>query len=279
MRTLLFALLLGIPVLVAFPQQAGDPPESRPEAAEASQPEPEQPDPEEQALRRGVREANGSQVDIQRALENHLAQFPESKRREEIEYVLLKTATDLGDDARVLKYGMLFLDTGANDATVFDRVIPLMLRDESEAVATKALAYAKRYEIAAACESIDDNKPAAAGLAYSWKRQRDRAFARAYVFQARALGNLGSYEEALKLARRSFEIEPSAEAARELGRVLAKMDRVDDAVNAYAEAFAIDDPRNDAAHRGGTAAGWATFPSPTRTARNRVWATASWPCV
>ncbi|MCC6263433.1 MAG: TlpA family protein disulfide reductase [Bryobacterales bacterium] len=204
-------------------------------------------DLEEEALRAGVRDANGSQIDIIRALEKHLARFPESKRREEIQYVLLKSAIDLGDDTRVAKYGVLFLDTGANDMTVMDRVIPLLLRDPSETMAKRVLAYAKRYETAA--QALEENRPEAIGLLASWKQKRDHAFARAFVFQARAEGNLGHLEEALKLARRSYDIDPSAEAARERGRWQAKLGQNGEALASYADAFTIEDARNDAAHR------------------------------
>jgi thiol-disulfide isomerase/thioredoxin len=236
--TLLFVLFLLVTVPLRA-QQAGPEEDSATAAPEV--------DAEEQALRRAVREANGSQVDIVRALEKHLGQFPKSKRREEIEYVLLKSATDLDDEERIAKYGQLFLDTGANDSAVLDRVIPLLLRDSSEPMARRVLAYAKRYEQAA--QSIHDNRPAAAGLLASWKRRRDRAFARAYVFQARAEGNLGNVSEAIKLARRSYDIDPSAEAARELGRWHAKLGQTAEAMDRYAEAFAIEDDRNDARHR------------------------------
>ncbi len=237
---LAFLLLLALPL---WPQDEPASSDSIPASKESVAPV----DLEEQALRAGVRDANGSQVDIIRALEKHLAQYPESRRREEIEYVLLKSAIDLGDDARIARYGILFLDTGANDMAVMDRVIPLLLRDHSEGMAKRVLGYAKRYETAA--QAMDENRPAATGLLYSWKQKRDRAFARAFVFQARAEGNLGNFSEALKLALRSYEIDPSAEAARESGRWQAKLNQTEEALASYADAFAIEDSHNDAAHR------------------------------
>lgn len=233
-------LFLSLPVWTQDAPGAAD-------SASAREGDAPQVDLEEQTLRAGVRDANGSQVDIVRALEKHLEQYPRSRRREEIEYVLLKSSIDLGDEARVVKYGIRFLDTGANDVAVMDRVLPLLLRDPSEDMAKRVLAYAKRYETAA--QAMDENRPDAPGLLYSWKRKRDRAFARAFVFEARAEGNLGNPAEALKLARRSYDIEPSAEAARELGRWHAKLNQVEEALARYADAFSIEDSRNDAAHR------------------------------
>ncbi|MCC7340618.1 MAG: TlpA family protein disulfide reductase [Bryobacterales bacterium] len=241
----LFFLTLPI-----WPQDAPAAPDSTSATSDSSPAKDESGDAvdlEEEALRAGVRDANGSQIDIIRALEKHLARFPESKRREEIQYVLLKSAIDLGDDTRVARYGVLFLDTGANDVAVMDRVIPLLLRDPSEAMSKRVLAYAKRYETAA--QAIAENRPEATGLLPSWKQKRDRAFARAFVFQARAEGNLGHFDEALKLARRSYDIDPSSESAREMGRWQAKLGQNGEALASYADAFAIEDPRNDAAHR------------------------------
>ena len=91
---LAFLLLLALPL---WPQDEPASSDSIPASKESVAPV----DLEEQALRAGVRDANGSQVDIIRALEKHLAQYPESRRREEIEYVLLKSAIDIGDDARI----------------------------------------------------------------------------------------------------------------------------------------------------------------------------------
>ncbi len=245
MKYLLFAvILLSLPPALR-PQEA--PAREASDSAADSEVVDSAADVEEQALRAAVREANGSQVDLIRVLEKHLGQYPHSRRREEIEFVILKSAIELDDEARVAKYGVLFLDTGANDITVMDRVIPLLLRDSSEDTAKRVLEYAKRYE--AAAQDIDNNRPEARGLLSSWKSRRDRAFARAFVFQARAEGNLGNASEALKLAQRGYEIDPSAESAREMGRWHAKLDQLDEALARYADAFAIEDERNDAAHR------------------------------
>lgn len=242
--------LLNVSLCVSAQQPAGTmagagSPDS--EASESEIEEPALPSAEEQALRRGVIEAQGSQIDIVRALENHLTEYPDSKRREEIEFALLKTAIELHDDARVLRYGQAFLDSGANDISVLDRVLPLLLRDESEASAQRALRYAKRYEQAA--RELEENQPAAASARISWKKRFDRSLGRALVFRARAEGNLGDARTAIRLAESSYAAEPTAEAAREIARWLQKEDRLDEAVAFYADAFTIEDGYNDSKHR------------------------------
>ncbi|MCU0229352.1 MAG: hypothetical protein MUF01_17120, partial [Bryobacterales bacterium] len=130
------------------------------------------PGAEELALKRAVIEAQGSPVDLVRGLERHLRLFPNAKRREDIEFALLKTALDLKDDARVLDYGQRFLDTGANDTGVFDQVLPLMLQSPSAEEARKALGYAKRYGQAA--RQLEEAPPAQPAQRLTWRQRVDR---------------------------------------------------------------------------------------------------------
>lgn len=205
------------------------------------------PSAEEQALRRAVIDAQGSPVDLVRGLERHLRLFPEAKRREDIEFALLKTALDLNDEARILRYGQKFLDTGANDASVFDRVLPLLLRDNDSASAAKALDYAKRYKVAAT--QIEEAPPAIAAQRIGWRKRVDRARGRALIFEARALGNQGKLAEALPLAEQSYAVEPTAEAAREIASLLNKAQRFEEAIAFLAEAFTIEDGYTSARQR------------------------------
>jgi thiol-disulfide isomerase/thioredoxin len=215
------------------------------EADEAAQPE--LPSAEERALRRGVIEAQGSPVDIVRALERHLLAYPDTKRREEIEMAVLKTAIDLKDDERVLDYGQRVLDTGVNDIQIFDHVLPLLLREEDAPPAEKALRYARRYREASGALVAAQPKNAAARV--NWKKRTDRGMGRALVFAARAKGNLGEHAEALSLAEQSYATLPTAEAAREIARWLRRLDRQDEAIAFLAEAFTIEDSYNNGTHR------------------------------
>jgi thiol-disulfide isomerase/thioredoxin len=69
------------------------------------------------------------------------------------------------------------------------------------------------------------------------------------VLQARAHGNLGRMEQALALARKSFDTYPNAESAREIGRWLSRTGREAEAAPHYADAFTIPDPRQTDADR------------------------------
>src|SRR5207245_9321313 len=86
-----------------------------------------------------------------------------------------------------------------------------------------------------------------------WQEEFDRGLARALSLEARATGNLGKMDQAIALAKKAYAAFPTAEAAREIGRWLAKSGKEEEAVPFIADAFALADPKtNDtepAAHR------------------------------
>jgi thiol-disulfide isomerase/thioredoxin len=69
------------------------------------------------------------------------------------------------------------------------------------------------------------------------------------ALQARATGNLGRTAEAAALAQSSYDTYPTAEAARESARWMARSGKYEEAVRRYADAFTISDPRSTDADR------------------------------
>ena len=88
------------------------------------------PDPvvEQQELNTALAEAGNSPVDYTRALEKHLAKYPDSAQRATIEAALAKSAIEAKDDKRILLYGEKVLATNPDDLQVLDRVIRTLLR-------------------------------------------------------------------------------------------------------------------------------------------------------
>ena len=82
-----------------------------------------------------------------------------------------------------------------------------------------------------------------------WHEEVDKALGRAMACEARATGNLGKIDEAIAIARRSYETYPSAESAREIGQWLHRAGNDPEAIAPYADAFAIPDPLNTDADR------------------------------
>lgn len=202
---------------------------------------------EEKELSKALAEAGNSQIDFIRALENHLAKYPDSVKKPEIERALVKASIEAKDDRRIILYGEWVLDHEAGDPQVLDRVTRALLGSDAKDSSERALGYAKRYEEQIAV--LQKQSPAGHFSAGEWRMETDRSIARAIVLEARATGNLGKLDEALALAEKSYAQFPTAEGAREIARWLIKLGRQAEAIPHFADAFTISDNRNTDAAR------------------------------
>ena len=196
---------------------------------------------EEQQLGRAIAEAGNSPIEFVRAVEKHLEKFPNSSRRAELERALVKGALELRDDRRIVLYGEKVLSRESDDLQILERVTRALLVTEGKETAERALKYARRFEEFVA--GMRSEAPQGRGAA-QWQDDIDRGLGRSLALQARATGNLGKTDEAIALARRSWETHPSAESAREIARWLSRTGRESEAVRYLADAFTIADPRN-----------------------------------
>ncbi len=197
---------------------------------------------ESQELSEAVAEAGNSPVDFIRALERHLAKYPNSTRRNEIERALVKAAIETKDDKRIVEYGERVLAREPSDVQVLDKVIRALLVSSAPDTSERALKYARQYD-----ELLRQtrDKPAPGHMSQAqWRDEVDKGLGRVLACEARATGNLGKVDEAIALARRGYDTYPSAEAAREIGRWLVRAGRDKEAIVPYADAFAIPDGRN-----------------------------------
>ena len=230
----LAALFCGTGVL-ASPARAG---QARTPALQAQ---------EQEDLEKALSEAGASPVEYLRALEKHLRKYPQSPRRAELERAAVRTAIEAGDDARIIEYGEHVLARQPDDLQILDRVTRALLVSDSKQNAERALKYATRYgEIAAEMR----REHARSGMSPAqWQIETDRAAGRALRYQARASGNLGRLDESLALARRAWDTDPNADAAREIARACGQLGRPEDAARALADAFTIPDPQSTDATR------------------------------
>ena len=159
-------------------------------------------DTEDKALSSALAEAGSSQIDFVRALESHLAKYPNSTKKPEIERALVKAAIELKDDRRIVLYGEHVLDREPGDPQILDRVLRALLATDNRENSERALKYAKRYE-----EQMISLRQAATPGHFGkgdWMTEVNRGVARAIVLEARSTGNTGKHEEALALAQRSY---------------------------------------------------------------------------
>ena len=156
---------------------------------------------------------------------------------------------DANDHARVVLYGerVLKAEPKSDDLQLMDQVTRALLDSDDKEAAKRALEYAKRYQ--AGLEAMRPQFAEGHMSEGQWSAEIDKGVARALVLQARSTGNLGDSEGALKLAKSSWDTSPSAENARETGKWLVKLDRKAEALEYYADAFSIDDPRVTEADR------------------------------
>lgn len=202
-------------------------------------------EPEDADLGRALAEAGSSQVDFVRALENHLTKYPKSAKRAELERALVKASIEIRDGKRVVQYGESVLKTEAVNIELLERVAFYLLSEESKERSERALGYAKKLE-----EVARQLAPSAGTRNFAQIAEQQKILlARAIVYQSRATGNMGDLGAAEKLARASYEVFPSAESAREVGRWLDKQGKTEDALPFWADAFSIADPALDIADR------------------------------
>ncbi len=201
---------------------------------------PEMSPAEQSSLTQALGEAGNSQVDFMRALENHLAKYPHSPKRAELERALVKSAIDLKDNSRVILYGEKVLEREPDDLQVLEQVTVALMQTGGQARLERALKYAEHFEAVV-------DKPDKAGVDKTMpprdqtrrKDQEDRLHARAYVLEARANGLLGHNDQAIALAEKSYRTFASVEAAREAARWLDKGGDAQQAIEYLAAAFTI----------------------------------------
>jgi thiol-disulfide isomerase/thioredoxin len=200
---------------------------------------------EQQDLDHALAEAGASPVEFLRALESHLARYPNSPRRPELERAAVRAAMDANDDRRIVLYGERVLARQPDDLQILDRVTRSLLALPPKEGESKALRYARHYEQLVSAMRKDRPHDAA------WQEQVDRSLARALRYEARATGDLGQPKEALALAQSAFERWATADAAREIARWQEALGNYAAAAGAMADAFTIQDPGNSDAARAG----------------------------
>jgi thiol-disulfide isomerase/thioredoxin len=239
LRAAFFAAMLGWAQL-AWPQNGPQNAPAAPPASDAAAAESEQ-------LSQALAEAGNSPVDFVRALERHLAKYPNTTRRNEIERALVKAAIEAKDDNRVIEYGERVLAREPADAQILDKVIRALLVGDARDTSERALTYAKHYE---ELLRLTRSEPTPSHFSTAqWHEELDKGIGHVLACEARATGNLGRIDEAIALARRGYDVYPSAEAAREIGRWLVRAGKEQEALAPYADAFAIPDVRNTDADR------------------------------
>ena len=197
------------------------------------------PPAEQKELSSALAEAGNSPLEFARVLEQHLAKYPTSPQRDELERTLVKAAIEAGDKRRILRWGEKSLARNIDQPQVLERVSRILLESDNKDSSERALKYARQY--GQSLQSLLKDEPKNPRQKAEFIEQYDKAVGRSLSLQARALGNLGKTDEAVALAIRSFDTYPSHESAREAGKWLAKAGKGAEAARRYADAFVAPD--------------------------------------
>ena len=197
---------------------------------------------EEVDLQKAMAETNGAPIEVIHGLEGFLKKYPNASKRREIDRTLTKSAIEIRDDRRIIEYGERALKLDPGDLQILDRVTGALLQSQATNPdkAARALVYAKRFETIVL--GVEQEKVERRDAARR-KDEVDRGLSRAYLFQARANGTLGKLDEAITLARKSFDRYASENAAHEAGRWLSKAGRYQEAAEMFAAALMVPDSR------------------------------------
>jgi thiol-disulfide isomerase/thioredoxin len=208
---------------------------------------------EQKELLDGLTDAGQSAVDIIRFLEGFIKKHPDAAQRKDLDNVLTRAAIESKDDRRTVLYGRRALANTPDDILLLDRVTRSLLtlaasehpsgNDRRENVEA-SLAYST-----ALATKIEQAQPPEGKDAARKQDDRDRALARALLYQARAKTMLGDQAVAEPLAAKAFSSYPSEEAAREWSEALDHLGRAEEALARLADAFAIPDSHASDADR------------------------------
>jgi thiol-disulfide isomerase/thioredoxin len=224
MRLAACVLFCAIAAMTAIAQQAQPSPSPAPSTEE------------QQDLMRAVNEGT-SPVDLIRSLEAHLAKYPNSVQRADLERTLAKAAIESNDVPRIVKYGELAVAAAPEDFQLLDRLAYAFLILGGSENSVKAYKYARAFE------DLVDKMPVATGRdAAHQQDDQERAMARALMYQARARTIQNDGPDALRLAARAFSAYPGEESAREWAEAFIHAGQQADAIEHLADAFVIPDP-------------------------------------
>jgi thiol-disulfide isomerase/thioredoxin len=199
------------------------------------------PPAEQQELSRALAEAGNSSHEFMAALESHLKKYPETKSRWELERAIVKSAREIKDDARIIKWGEAVLARESEDLQTLEAVTRALLRTGDKAAAGKAAERAAKWEaVLRTLEPRDKTEK----IRWQTRLELDQGLSRAMEAQARSLLQLGKPAEAETRAAAALAAYPFDESARTLGEARVAQEKWEAAADAFADSFVLGEGKN-----------------------------------
>ncbi len=202
---------------------------------------------ESQALAQAFQSASGNPQQLIKNLDDFLARFPDSPRREQVLRAIFRQALQANSRERATAYAERLLESSPSDFEVLIAFIDLVERESDPARRERAIRYTSRFieraekpaQEASSSRSSQDKE----------EQSQPLALAAGYLMRGRVYAKSGETEKALSDFEKSYAAYPSSSVAERLGDLAAKKGEADRAIDYYATAFAFPEPGADPARK------------------------------
>ncbi len=202
---------------------------------------------ESRALDRGIESAQANPQALVSNLEEFLARFPDTPRREQVMGMIFHQSLAANDPVKAAAYAEKLLDLAPQDPQLLSTLVGLLGRQSDPASRSRALHYASRfidYVEDASKAAPPSNVPAA-----RWQETQALMRATGYLMRGKVYAKTGDADKALADFERSFAAYPMPQVAELTGDVAAQKGNTDRAFDNYLTAFAFPQESSPQAHR------------------------------
>ncbi len=231
MKTKILLLALMISLIVSAPGLAQD-------KQDKQTPETAQPVDSDEELRKAIESSGGSETQIITNLEGYLKKFPKSEHRREIEGEIYKIAVKVRDRDRAITYGQKLVEANESNIDALTNLVTMLRERKANGDLNVAITYSN--QLVRQFEGIVASSPKPKRIsAAQWEERKQQGLASVYLVRARIHADMGSDEKAKADLLKSFDAVRMAGAAVVLGELAEKRKAIDEAIDYYAQAFAI----------------------------------------
>jgi thiol-disulfide isomerase/thioredoxin len=238
-------LALGLCLLWActdFSARAQSPPQS---AKQEPAPQVSSEAEEQTALNNAFRSAENNPQILIKNLEDFLARFPKSSRREIVMRMICNYAMQANMPDVAARYGQMLLEMAPDDPRLLTLLIDVLAGQKDEKSRASAIEYCSR--LLGIAEKQRDQAVAAGASNYT-PAQWAEEVAGIYARRGGLYRDASDLDQATADYAKSYETYPTAHAAEQLGDAASKKNDLPRAVDYYATAFAFPERSSDPAH-------------------------------
>ena len=235
---LILLCLLTLGVRTSSAAQQAPPPSTEEPQQSASDPDAE--------LQIAVQQAGGDHAALIRNLESYLERHPDSPRRVPIYRALAQTEMQTHNEKRALEYAEKVIALQPEDSQTMYLAAMLLEKMTDDASLVHGMDYDTRL-IERIAKADPESRPQQMTLD-DWQAGRKKFTTELYVLRGRTERHLNKNEDAVKDFTAGFQLQPSADAALNLGEIAEQAKKTDEAIRQYAFAFilASEDPDTSA---------------------------------